>query len=693
MTKKYKNPDWLSAGIISAGCWEPLIARKRAGQAWAEEAKWYEKEHAEEAVRELAKIGVNTIITAYYKGFGLETEKPDMEYTKKICRLAHKHGLKLGVYIRWDNIMPETIVNEEPDALEWLRVDQDGKHPGYDYYRLHICFNKKGYEEYLKKVVAYAIRDVGADCIFFDGGWGGAEGRSCHCDTCREKFTEYLKSKYPKPDMAKERFGFADLSHIQPPPIIPERPLASITVIRDPVRQEWMEFRAASFTSFHHQMSRFIKELNPEAGICLNSGARHTVNALFYGGIDQAALGEENDIFFDENYYYPEINEDGVLIGRISLYKMSRALQNSIITYHIGSRTGRQIMLSFSEAMAFNKQTIGEITGGFSLFPEKLPFFAEKKECLGFYTVNKEYYLATETLANVAIWISRRASSLNCVEPHQSAALFEQALIQGHVPFDLVLDRDLADLKKYRVLVLPNVDAMSAEEIKTIEAYMKAGGGVVATEDTSRYDQWHRRLTSGGLNGILNLQNDSPEEIKVFDPQGRELSILRSGSGCKESSSEIRRECGQGRFVYLTSIKKAMPYLSREEKGWTGHDNPPMFRKLPCNHRQMIEAVRWAGQEGLPLATDAPQSVVMELLHQPAANRVILHLLNYDLNGQVAKDINIKITMPGGGKVDKIIVLSLTDNTGRKELPFQVKGGEVSFSVPGLDIYNLVVIE
>jgi len=35
-----------------------------------------------------------------------------------------------------------------------------------------------------------------------------------------------------------------------------------------------------------------------------------------------------------------------------------------------------------------------------------------------------------------------------------SAILFEQALIESKIPFDLIFDEHLADLSKYRVLIL-----------------------------------------------------------------------------------------------------------------------------------------------------------------------------------------------------------------------------------------------
>ena len=156
--KTYHRPKWLAQGIISVGSWEPLINRKRSGRGGVDEVALYEKEHSAETMQQLAAQGVNTFIAPFYKGFGFEAEKPDMEYARAMTERAHQHGLKVGLYIRWDNIITESILNEVPDARKWLRVDQHGNVPGYDYYRHFICFNCKAYEKYLKKILAYAVQ-------------------------------------------------------------------------------------------------------------------------------------------------------------------------------------------------------------------------------------------------------------------------------------------------------------------------------------------------------------------------------------------------------------------------------------------------------------------------------------------------------------------------------------------------------
>ena len=686
----YKRPEWLSQGIVSAGAWEPLIARRRSGRAWVDEEKWYEIEHSERVVKRLARLGVNTIISTLHKGFGLKAEKPEMEYTRRLVEHAHKHGLKVGVYIRWDNIITECILSEVPEARQWLRVNQDGKTVGYDYYRHFICFNSKGYENYLKKIVAYEIAHIKADMIYFDGGTFGFEGEtSCFCKTCRKKFFAFLKKKYgAHPRLARERFGFSDLSHVEPPPLIPSRPIATIDAVRDPVRQEWMAFRCKSFTEFHHRISRFIKRKDPNVAMLINSGVNFlTVNKAFYSGVDVAGIAEENDVIFDENMDIPSVTDNGVLVSHVPYYKMARTVNNILIGYHIHSRTGRQVKLSMAEAMVFNGGTIGEITGGFNLFPENLPFYGEKKAFLKFYREHKSLVLGAETLANVAVWASSKSLALNNITTHQGIVLVLQTLLAGHVPFDIVLDKDLKDLSKYSVLILPNVESMDREEIKSVEKYIRSGGGVVATEATSQFDAWYRMRRRGGLLNVLD-KFQKPDVIEVFDPYGRGLSMTIS-AGKKAKANELRETAGKGRFAYIAEIIRSMPMKSID--GWKAHDNPSKYWKLPKNYKQVLNAVKGVGRNSIPLRTNAPATVLMEMLYRKSNAAVTIHLLNYDLDGPRPGNIKVEIDLPSGASCRAPFLLEL--DKGKRPAKWKRLGDKVSFAIPRLDLYSAIVIQ
>jgi hypothetical protein len=65
-----------------------------------------------------------------------------------------------------------------------------------------------------------------------------------------------------------------------------------------------------------------------------------------------------------------------------------------------------------------------------------------------------------------------------------------KALVEGHLPVEFLYDQGLTsdDLRRFRVLLLPNVVAVDAAEAQLLRDYVAAGGGLVATGATSLYD-------------------------------------------------------------------------------------------------------------------------------------------------------------------------------------------------------------
>lgn len=61
------------------------------------------------------------------------------------------------------------------------------------------------------------------------------------------------------------------------------------------------------------------------------------------------------------------------------------------------------------------------------------------------------------------------------------------ALVEGHLPFDVIDDDVLASdgLERYRTIILPNVAVLDDERCEKIDAFVSAGGTVVATFETS----------------------------------------------------------------------------------------------------------------------------------------------------------------------------------------------------------------
>ena len=82
-----------------------------------------------------------------------------------------------------------------------------------------------------------------------------------------------------------------------------------------------------------------------------------------------------------------------------------------------------------------------------------------------------------------------------------------QALVESRIPFEMVHDRllDTAHLAQYATLILPNLAALSDTQCDQLRAFVKNGGNLIATHETSLYDEWGVRRSNFGLADLFGV--------------------------------------------------------------------------------------------------------------------------------------------------------------------------------------------
>lgn len=326
-----------------------------------------------------------------------------------------------------------------------------------------------------------------------------------------------------------------------------------------------------------------------------------------------------------------------------------------------------------------------------------------------------------------------------------------RATLEEHLPTTIINDWNLntKDLAKFPVLILPNAASLDDQQVREIDAYVRAGGGLVASVDTSLFDEFgdpRRQFALGELLGVeyLGVPGDSKSKADldvnfaksigpdywekrrhVFDLRLKE-TWLNSGkvadligtdpvtfkgpavrikptpgttvhatvSSKDDPRSEpfpamVSRSHGKGRVVYLSAGLDAAYYLYAY----------PYQRAIVAN------AIRWAaGDHQQPVTVRAPMCVQSTVMRQTkdGKQRLIVHLFN-DVNTTGNKAIpiddvplreetlpihDIRITFRGDYKLGKIRL--------------QPEGAELSVTrvdngytvvVPKLLVHSMVVAE
>ena len=81
------------------------------------------------------------------------------------------------------------------------------------------------------------------------------------------------------------------------------------------------------------------------------------------------------------------------------------------------------------------------------------------------------------------------------------------ALLEGRFLFDFVHEDKLApeELAKYSALLLPNTALLSDEQCRQLRAYVDAGGSLLATFETSLYNERNERRADFGLADVFGI--------------------------------------------------------------------------------------------------------------------------------------------------------------------------------------------
>lgn len=239
-----------------------------------------------------------------------------------------------------------------------------------------------------------------------------------------------------------------------------------------------------------------------------------------------------------------------------------------------------------------------------------------------------------------------------------------KALDESHLPYEMVVfghpefhpDREdlLARLKRYRAVVLPAATCLTEAQAAAVRRYVEQGGNLV----------WSGRL------GTFNENREPRETAPLADLPSAQWKRLSPGAG---------RVAGLGDhdLAYGTAVNEARKL------------DPEAFYRLKAS-------VLWAlGGERQIVSTDASPETQFNLWLARNRRSASLHLVNYgiDLHRDHAvpqHDLRVQLRLPAElEKFDRVTLVAPGEPD--RELPFTRDDGLVTFNIPKLNVWAMVV--
>src|SRR6185369_3044257 len=109
------------------------------------------------------------------------------------------------------------------------------------------------------------------------------------------------------------------------------------------------------------------------------------------------------------------------------------------------------------------------------------------EEVFRWHAENETFLRERKNLARVGIvWSPQTSSAIGNAKTEASQLGAYQALVEARIPFEMVYEQllDAESLKSFKLLILPNVAALSDKQCGQLRDFVKAGGNLLATFDT-----------------------------------------------------------------------------------------------------------------------------------------------------------------------------------------------------------------
>jgi hypothetical protein len=299
------------------------------------------------------------------------------------------------------------------------------------------------------------------------------------------------------------------------------------------------------------------------------------------------------------------------------------------------------------------------------------------------------------------------------------------ALLEGRFLFDFVHEDNLDDLKKYRALILPNTALLSDEQCRQLRAYVDAGGSLLATFETSMYNERGERRADFGLAGVFGIRKAGDVKGTTgnafyarIEENAKRHAILDGFTGTNWlPGAEYRLPVAPvdspvltvipgfvaypPELSYPTQPRTDEPAVVLREKGqsrlayFPGDIERTMWRSGHTDLSRLLQnTIRWVGGGAAPVTVEGEG--VIEAFAWETEPGFAVHVLNYTNpamhKGWIRNFYSIgaqkvRMTLPPGKRVTRVELLRAETN-----IPFRVAGGAVEFTIPKVVDYEVAAV-
>jgi hypothetical protein len=348
---------------------------------------------------------------------------------------------------------------------------------------------------------------------------------------------------------------------------------------------------------------------------------------------------------------------------------------------------------------------------------------------------NESYLRNTYSMARVGMVFSEQNRSYGKETWQQrsgdhSLGMYH-ALIEERMPFEMVNDRllDAEHLKQFKLLILPNIATLSKEQCDQLRKFVADGGNIVATYETSLYDEEGRRRIDFGLadmfgisfdNGVEGPMQNSYLRLKKDSSTNQFHPVLNDLEDSYRIINTINmvKVIPRSSFPYPVTLIPTYPDLPMEDvyprvpdtdiRGLYLRDNGKVriayfpgdidrtfWQIMSADHGKLLRnTIRWALKEDPIIEVKGPG--VMDVTVWRQENSMTVHLVNFTnpmmMKGPfrelipVSAQVSIKIPQDKKASAVKLLV-------SEEKTSFEINADKIVLTVPHIYDHEIIGID
>ena len=626
----------------------------------------------------------------------------------ELIRLCHGQGMEVvlyycTIYVGWySDQHPQARTVDADGRTDKVSIGSVGRPKRFS----TCCPNNPQYRDF----VVAQLRELGQE-YDFEGIWPDMTfwPRVCYCPACRERYAAEAGGEMP-----------------------------TIVNWADPTWVRFQRKRQAWISEFAHLVTATIKEVKPgttvahqaiqfcndwRLGASLQQAkASDWMSADLYG--DKHVLSSHSKLFYGLSERKPFEHLNTWCYPRIIEHVVTRSEEHvKAVTFSTLMNHGAMAIIDAVDPIGTTNRDRYLMGGRVFREVERYEPHIGGRFCQDvaiYFSYDSDFDLAENGQRVTQIQepaVPNR--SLALPSTHRAAALnVAGTLLQHHIPFGVITQRNLSELSDYQIVILPNVMMLDEEELAALRAYVRAGGSLYASKYTSLITKEGEKQPDFALAELLGASytGETEEIVTYVAPEAGQEGLFPGYSAeypVTLYDTQVKASRHEGAVVLARLV---LPYTDPQAERYASilTDAPGIATGLPSiilnrygkgqvlyaagvlelgehesQRRVLMNLLRLLATRPFHFQTDAPGSVEVTLFEQSDRQRYVLNLLNFqeELPNIPIEGLKVQVWMEGRAPVR---VVELPEG---RAVEYTVRSDYVELTISRLETFSMLAIE